>query len=116
MHGQRENWAGCLLARAINLQLEVSDKWDGRKKSCFLARWNRTAWAVPGSLLLLGAPGELLPSWFPWGRGDFSPGDKPRVLLGAQEGCAHQSSPGKCQSQISHPLCSLEKLLLALQG
>lgn len=32
------------------------------------------------------APEELLPSWFPWERGESSPGDKPCVLWGAQEG------------------------------
>lgn len=66
MHGQWENWTGCLLGRAINLQLEVNDKWDGKKKSWFLAHWNRAAWLcpVPPARQLPGGTGAaLLPFW-----------------------------------------------------
>lgn len=87
MHGLGENWTGCLLARAINLQLEVSDKWDGKKKAVFWLTGTELLGLCPGPPCSQVEPEELLLSWFPWEREESSPGDKPRVLLGGTTLC-----------------------------
>lgn len=99
-----ENWTGCLLARDINLQLEVNDKW---KKKGF--------WHIGTELLglCLGAPELLLPFWVPGKAGEFLTGDV--SFWGAQEEQAVPiSTPRKSQPQISHRLCCLEVLLWVL--
>lgn len=65
-----ENWTGCLLARAINLQLEVNDKW---KKKGF--------WHIGTELLGLCLGGSRAAAAFlgPWKAGEFLIGDKPGV-------------------------------------
>lgn len=100
MHRQWKNWTECLLARAINLQLEVNDRWDGKKKSWFFGTLEQNCLScvrVPPAHSPRVAPEELLPFWVSQEeQGSSSPADKPCVLVGPC--CAHQASPGKFQS------------------
>lgn len=111
MHGQREDWTGCLLARAINLQLEVSDRWDGKKKAGFFGTLEQNCLGcvrVPPARQVQGGTRGAAACLVPLEEeGSSSPGDEPRVLLGGsgEPRCARQSSPGKFQSQTEHPLC-----------
>lgn len=92
----RENW--CLLARAINLQLEVNDK--GKKKA---------SWHSGTELLVLCgvAPEQLLPFCVPGKAGEFLTGHNPGVSFGGLRRTllSPPAHPGKSQPQISHLLC-----------